>query len=128
MSETPGRDASPLGANPEPADGAFRQRAWRIIFLSDTPAGRAFDIALLWAIGISVLVVMLESVVSLRQDYGGLFRTVEWFFTVVFTLEYVARLAVVRRPVQYARSFGVIDLLSFSRRISNSSIQDLTIS
>ena len=103
-----------LFPNPEPAVGVLRERWWRVIFLSDTPAGRGFDLVLLWAIGMSVLVVMLESVQSLERTYGGVFRTIEWIFTGAFTVEYLVRLWVVRRPLTYARSFfGIIDLLSF---------------
>ncbi len=98
----------------EPAAGPLRERLWRIIFLSDTPAGRAFDIVLLWLIGLSVIVVMLESVESLRAQYDFAFRVAEWVFTILFTIEYVARLSVVRQPMRYAKSFfGIIDLLAF---------------
>lgn len=96
---------------PEPS--ARRQKLWRIIFLSDTAAGRAFDVVLLWLIGLSVLTVVLESVESVRLAYGQTLILVEWAFTAIFTLEYVLRLWVVRRPWRYAASFfGVIDLLS----------------
>lgn len=97
-----------------PAAGAWRERLWRIIFLSDTPAGRGFDIVLLCIIGVSVLVVMLESVDSLRTGYGAAFQAAEWAFTVIFTVEYLVRLWVVRRPARYAFSvLGIIDLVSF---------------
>lgn len=103
-----------LGNDTEPALGPFRERLWRIIFRSDTPAGRAFDVALLWIIAASVVVVMMESVETLRSDYLRWMRVAEWGFTVVFTLEYLVRLWVVRNPWRYARSFfGVVDLLAF---------------
>ena len=93
--------------------GPFREKLWRIIFRSDTPGGRRFDVALLWAIAGSVLVVMLESVGSIRQEHGVLLRGIEWGFTVLFSLEYLARLWVVREPARYARSFyGLVDLLA----------------
>jgi voltage-gated potassium channel len=61
----------------------------------------------------SVVVVMLESVKSVRDDYGELLLGVEWGLTIVFTIEYVLRLISVRRPLRYAKSFfGVIDLLA----------------
>jgi len=105
---------APIGSTTEPAGGPVRQRLWRIIFLTDTPAGRGFDVALLWIIAVSVLVVMLESVVSLRADNEFAFRVAEWCFTIIFTIEYALRLWVVRRPWRYALSFfGVIDLLAF---------------
>ncbi|MGV3772805.1 MAG: ion transporter [Verrucomicrobiales bacterium] len=91
----------------------LRERLWRIIFLSDTPAGRAFDVALLWLVSGSVLVVMLESVESIRKGYGTELRVAEWTFTILFTIEYLIRLLVVRRPSRYAKSFfGIVDLLS----------------
>jgi len=103
---------SPL-TEPTP-NASFRERLWRIIFLSDTPAGRHFDVALLWVVAASVLVVMLDSVQSLRERYGGAMRVAEWVFTILFAVEYLVRLAVVRRRWRYIRSFfGIVDLLSF---------------
>jgi voltage-gated potassium channel len=90
-------------------------RAWlhEIIFESDTPAGKAFDVGLLWAILLSVFAVMLESVGPIRARYGATIRVAEWGFTVLFALEYVLRLIAVRRPLLYARSFfGLVDLLA----------------
>ena len=96
-----------------PAPGPLRQRIYRVVFLADTPAGKAFDLALIVAILASVGVVMLDSVDSIREHHRDAFLAAEWFFTVLFTIEYVVRLAVVRRPLAYARSFyGVVDLLS----------------
>ena len=93
--------------------GGFRARLHEIIFEADTPAGRAFDVALLWAIVLSVLAVMLESVGSIRAAHGELIRRVEWGFTVLFTLEYGLRLLSVQQPWRYAVSFfGLVDLLA----------------
>ena len=92
---------------------ALRDRLYRIIFGTDTPAGRLFDIVLLWAIVISVALVMLESVREIGDAYGPYLRAAETFFTAMFTVEYVLRLWVVEKPIRYARSvFGIIDLLS----------------
>ena len=100
-------------ATPESKHGAAREKLWRIIFRSDTRAGRAFDIALLCLILMSVLTVMLDSVEEISAGRRGLFLTLEWVFTGFFTVEYVARLLVVRQPWRYARSFfGIIDLLA----------------
>lgn len=91
----------------------YRARLHEIIFESDTAAGKAFDIALLWAIVLSVIVVLLESVPVLRLRYGEALRAAEWIFTGLFTLEYVLRLIAVREPLRYARSFfGVVDLMA----------------
>ncbi len=92
----------------------LRQRAYRIIFESDTPAGKAFDVVLLVVILLSVAVVMAESVGSIQREYGGTIRALEWFFTVIFTVEYFARLWCVPSPGKYATSFfGIIDFLGF---------------
>jgi len=91
----------------------WQYTAYRVIFESDTKAGRAFDIALLAAILLSVLTVMLDSVEHIRLAYGAYLRNLEWFFTGLFFLEYLARLLVVRRPLAYALSLlGIIDFLS----------------
>jgi voltage-gated potassium channel len=90
-----------------------RKKLYIIIFESDTPAGKAFDIALLWAILLSVLAVILESVISLNEDYGTLFTTIEWVLTIGFSLEFILRLYVSEKPLKYAFSFyGIIDLLA----------------
>jgi voltage-gated potassium channel len=93
----------------------WRTRLHEVIFESDTPAGRAFDLALLVAILVSVAAVMLESVPAIRAEYGPVLRAVEWAITAAFTVEYVLRLLAVERPARYARSLlGVIDLLAIA--------------
>jgi voltage-gated potassium channel len=92
----------------------FRERLWRIIFEAETPSGKAFDIALLWAIGLSVVAVMLESIDSVATSWGRQLEIVEWFFTGLFMIEYGLRVWLVRRPSRYIFSFfGIIDLLSW---------------
>lgn len=91
----------------------WRLRLYTIIFEADTRAGQWFDRALIALILSSVGVVMADSVQSLHQRYGSVFSVLEWGFTLIFTLEYLARLACVRHPWRYATSFfGVIDLLA----------------
>lgn len=92
---------------------AWRERLGRIIFETDTPAGRAFDVVLLWAIGASVAAVVLESMPSVRASYGQALLAAEWGFTALFTIEYALRLATARRRWRYASSFyGIVDLLA----------------
>jgi len=89
----------------------WKERLHEVIFEADTPAGKTFDVALLVAIGISVTVVVLESVPSISARHGASLRLAEWIFTLLFTVEYVLRLISVRRPMRYARSFfGLVDL------------------
>lgn len=90
-----------------------RDKLYQIIFEADTRPGRYFDIALLVLIIASVIVVILDSVASLREAFGDLFNALEWIFTIAFTVEYLLRLYIVKSPLRYARSFfGIIDLLS----------------
>jgi voltage-gated potassium channel len=91
----------------------LRARLHEIIFEADTPEGRLFDLLLMLAIVSSVVVVLLDSVSSVRAQAGPTLRALEWGFTILFTIEYILRLATVRRPLRYARStLGIIDLLA----------------
>ena len=91
----------------------MKQRLHEIIFEADTRAGRNFDIALLIAIVISVIVVMLESVQSIKQEYGHIFDIIEWVLTGAFTIEYLLRVWITKKSFKYIFSFfGIIDLLS----------------
>jgi len=95
------------------SSNSLRSRLHEIIFEADTPAGKLFDILLILSIVISVVLVMLDSVSSIRQSYGDLLYLGEWIFTILFTIEYVLRLFSVGRPLSYATSFfGVVDLLA----------------
>ena len=80
-----------LGLHPAHSD-KWRAKLHEIIFEADTPIGKAFDITLIITILLSVLIVMLESVASIRAEHGELIRNLEWMFTILFTIEYVLRL------------------------------------
>lgn len=95
------------------SNSTFKHRIHEIIFEADTGWGLLFDVVLLFAILASVIVVCLETVDSLKDRFGSLFITLEWVFTILFTIEYVLRLYCVKRPIKYATSFfGVIDFLA----------------
>jgi voltage-gated potassium channel len=107
--ETPSFEARAFGRPPH----GWRRRWFSIIFESDTPHGRRFDLVLLAVVAASVLVVRLESVQPLAVRHATLFLTLEWTFTLLFGAEYIARLLCVERPLRYARSFfGLVDLAS----------------
>ena len=96
----------------KPAAG-WRLRLYNIIFEADTRAGRAYDLTLIWVILASLAVVMLDSIASIHSRHNVLLTILEWGFTLLFTVEYLLRLACVRHPWRYATSFyGVIDLLA----------------
>jgi voltage-gated potassium channel len=100
-------------AEARPPSGGWRGRLHEVIFEADTRAGRAFDVTLIGLILLSVLAVMMESLRGLRGRYGAELYAAEWAFTLLFTFEYVLRLASVRQPLRYAASFfGVVDLLA----------------
>ena len=102
-----------VAATEAPSSTGRRARLHEIIFEANTRAGRIFDLVLIWLILLSVATVILESVRSVRVRYGDLLYALEWFFTLLFTAEYVLRLVSVRRPLRYATSFfGVVDLLA----------------
>jgi len=106
----PGDDVDARFGRP---DRGWRLALYRIIFESDTRAGRIFDLVLVWLIPGSVAVVMLDSFPTLHLRWGLALDLLEWFFTLAFTLEYIARLSCVQRPWVYARSgLGIIDLLA----------------
>jgi len=96
-----------------PERAAWRDALYRIIFESDTPPGKAFDLVLVICIVISVLVVMLDSVASVHLRWSGTLYFLEWLFTIIFTVEYVARVISVHKATGYIFSFfGIVDLLS----------------
>jgi voltage-gated potassium channel len=100
---------STLGKPPQ----RWRRRMHEVIFESETPAGRAFDKVIVAAILVSVAVVVADSVPSLHRGQRTVFDAAEWFFTILFTIEYLARLLSVQRQLKYALSFfGIVDLLS----------------
>ena len=91
----------------------WRESLHSVIFGSETRLGRTFDIVLIISIICSVIAVMLGSVVHIQLKFGEMLFYVEWFFTLLFTLEYTLRLISVRSPLLYVRSFfGIVDFLS----------------
>ncbi|RPE14353.1 ion transporter [Chitinophaga lutea] len=91
----------------------WQMQLHELIYESEKPAGKAFDVALLACILLSIVVVMLDSVASLHDRFGGFFYALEWIFTGLFTVEYILRLICIRRPQRYVFSFlGIIDLLA----------------
>ena len=91
----------------------WRLQLYDVIFGYDTLAGKAFDVGLIIAIIVSIFAVMLESVDTINARYSTLFFYLEWVLTVIFTLEYIARLICVGQPIRYVFSFyGIVDLLS----------------
>src|SRR5690606_34398060 len=103
---------SPPGPAPEDPT-SFRERLWMIVFEAEAPAGKCFDVALLYLIGASVLAVMAETVDWIAVRWGQELDIAEWCFTILFTIEYLLRLWLSRRPIRYATSFfGIIDLLA----------------
>ncbi len=91
----------------------MRKKLYHIIFESDTPAGKAFDVALLVAIMLSIVAVTLESVQQISQQYSQEIKIIEWFFTIIFTLEYLLRIYSAPKRLAYIFSFyGMVDFIS----------------
>lgn len=91
----------------------LRQQLHEIIFEADTAAGKLFDVLLIVSIVVSVAMVMADSVAAINARHGRILFAGEWFFTLLFTVEYGLRLLSVGRPMAYAASFfGIVDLLA----------------
>jgi len=91
----------------------WRSKLYEIIFEADTPEGKFFDVVLLIAIAASIIIVLLESVISIRASIGGTLRIIEWIFTFLFTIEYILRIISVKRAGTYIFSFyGIVDFVA----------------
>lgn len=91
----------------------WQRKLHEIIYEADTPTGKGFDIILFIVIIVSVVLVMLESVKSIDEKYHNFLNISEWVITILFTIEYIARIISVKKPLKYITSFyGIIDLLS----------------
>lgn len=91
----------------------LRERIHQIVFESDTPEGKLFDVVLLVMIFGSIVLLMLETVASLQAKWSNTFNALDWVVTIFFTIEYLVRLYCVYKPMKYATSFyGVIDIAS----------------
>ena len=97
----------------QPNNKNWKTKLHEIIYEADTPAGKLFDIVLLITIIASIVLVMLESVNSIDANYHDLLDISEWVITILFSIEYLARIITVKKPLNYIFSFyGVIDFLS----------------
>ena len=90
-----------------------RQKLFIIIFGTETRLGRSFDVVLLYMILTSILLVMLESVQSISEQYDQLLYILEWLFTIFFSIEFLVRLWISRKPLSYLFSFfGLVDFMA----------------
>jgi len=97
----------------ENSNKGIRNKLHEIIFEADTASGKLFDIVLILTIVLSVVVVMLDSVAVVRKEHGQLLYTLEWIFTILFSIEYILRIISVGKPLKYIFSFyGIVDLLA----------------
>lgn len=89
------------------------KKIYEVIFEADTRSGKIFDLMLVIIILLSIIVVIMDSVPSYNEQWHRTFVIAEWAITIVFTIEYILRILVVKRPLSYIFSFfGIIDLLS----------------
>jgi voltage-gated potassium channel len=91
----------------------LRQSTYQFIFRSDTPASKGFDLALVFVILVSVVSVLLESIPAFNARHGKILHQTEWVITIIFTVEYMARIWSHPKPLKYILSFyGIIDFLA----------------
>jgi len=108
----PGK-TNPIREIHRPAGDNWRLSLYRVMFAAESRQGRLFDLILMGVIIASVLTVIVESVPTLGPGAEFALIVAEWSFTVLFTIEYLLRLACVRRPLSYAFSFyGIIDVIA----------------
>ncbi len=92
---------------------SFKQRVHQVLFESNTGIGKVFEVVLLGMIILSVLVVIIETVPAIQQEYRQMLIWLEWILTIAFTIEYILRIYTARRPWGYIKSFyGIVDLIS----------------
>ncbi len=104
----------------------WKKRLYIIIFRADTFYGKLFDELLLVLILLSVVVVMMESVSEIREQYWSMLYITEWIITLVFLIEYILRLICHPQPQKYAVSgFGIIDVLAILPTLISSFIPGL---
>lgn len=102
-----------LTAQTTKATSSLREQLYDIIFGTESPAGKLFDVILIYTILLSVVILMLDSVAGVKRQFESYLTFFEWFFTIIFTLEYGVRIYCSPSRWQYVRSFyGIIDLLS----------------
>lgn len=90
-----------------------KARLYKIVFESDTKAGKQFDIVLIWVIGFSVLISMFDSIPNLTPTISIILKIFEWLCTIIFTIEYVTRIIISPKPYRYIFSFwGIVDFIS----------------
>jgi voltage-gated potassium channel len=94
-------------------EDSLRDKIYRVIFGTDTPAGQRFDIALIYLILLSVLAIILSSMEAVNSQYGIWLFRLEWLCTILFSVEYLMRIYCSPKPAHYVFSFyGLVDLLS----------------
>lgn len=98
---------------PQREQTPLQLKLYDIIFGTETPVGKWFDLSLITVILASVLVIMLDSIVGMHTAYGTLFRQLEWLFTILFTIEYLIRIWCAPNRKGYTLSlYGIVDLLA----------------
>lgn len=91
----------------------LQERLYTIVFGTDTSSGKWFDILLIWAILVSVAVIVMDSMASIHATWGTALKYAEWCFTALFTLEYAMRIWIAKNRRAYLTSvYGIIDLLA----------------
>lgn len=107
---------------PKKYRGMKKQEIFEIIFKSDTPAGKKFDVWLLVLIVLNIVLLVVDSLTGTTTTMTSgahlsasfiVFKVLEWGFTILFTFEYYLRIYCLKHPMKYVLSFwGVVDFIS----------------
>ena len=84
-----------------------------IVQRSDTSAGRAFDWTVLGLIVLSIVILSVDTLPGLSPSARRSLHVSETIITILFTVEYILRVATAPRKLGYILSFyGLVDLLA----------------
>ena len=79
----------------------LQHRLHEIIYEADTSIGKLFDLIIITLILLSVVFVALDSVQPIYAKYHKELNLAEWMITIIFTIEYIARILAVKKPIKY---------------------------
>lgn len=105
----------------------LKDKIYTVIFGTDTPMGKLFDVVLIAMITFSIFLIMIDSFIV--EGWGNTtMKVLEYIVQTFFIAEFILRIYSHPRPKEYVFSFfGIVDLLSIIPLGVNASIRALRI-